>query len=189
MGMGDRVPPPAQVLNAPTIPRPGTPPSPGSFQKPGQTWDELFKARDELWAGRVESEKDRQRRQNRERQPPRKKANWFEWRKNSAGIFVRHHLTRGEAEEAFGFYKQPNQIRYHARSNQWDFADDFNSYSMGHDSAMPSRPKISDYDDDEFFEEEHHTQPWVTTMRSAASTSSKLQGDLEDGEVVEGMVS
>jgi hypothetical protein len=54
---------------------------------------------------------------------------------------------------------------------------------------MPSRPKISDYDDDEFFEEEHHTQPWVTTMRSAASTSSKLQGDLEDGEVVEGMVS
>ena len=137
--------------------RPPTPPSPGSSQEPGQTCQELFKARDELWAGRVESEKDHERRENRERQPPTKHARWFEWRANSAGILIRHRLTRRESEDAFDSYIAPHQCRYHARSNGWDFCDDFDQKPPPHDLTSPM---IGDYDDDEFYED-YHPEPFA----------------------------
>ena len=127
------------------------PPSPGSSQKPGQTCKEFFKARDELWAGRVESEKDCERRENRERQPPEKHARWFEWQENSAGILIRHHLTRRESEDAFAFYTAPNQCRYHARSNEWDFCDDFDEKLSQH---KLTKPMLGEYKDNEFYKYE-----------------------------------
>ena len=155
--------------------------------KAGQTWDAFFKARDELWAGRAESDKDRQRRENRERQRPQKKSNWFEWREDSPGQFIRHGLTRREAEHAFEVYSEPNQQRYHARSNEWDFAEDFDA-PKGRDESTRPKMRASDYDDPEFWEEDYELHPgWISqepARQGEASTSSKRQRDLEDEEVV-----
>ena len=87
-----------------------------------------------------------------------KKSNWFEWQENLAGNFIRRCLTRCEAEEAFDFYKEPFQYRYHVRSNEWDFADDFDPRPKEHNSALPKMFDLEDHND-EFFD---IAQPSVT---------------------------
>ena len=117
-----------------SLSRPGTPPSPHSGQKPGQTWQEFFKARDERRAQRTETAKEREVRISRERNPGTRKATFFEWLENSAGEYIRHRLPRGEGLRLFDYY-HPDQRKYDAANNIWDYCEDFAENPASYDDS------------------------------------------------------
>jgi hypothetical protein len=82
----------------PTPIRAGTPPASNSHQRPGQTWQAFFKEMDAQNTDRIKTEtsKQRQAREARQRQPATKNASFYEWRKNSAGDWICHHVDSGE---------------------------------------------------------------------------------------------
>jgi hypothetical protein len=128
---------PARLLHSPTPATPysstarpssparvGTPPSPDSGQRPGQTWQEFFKERDERRARRPETDRERTARQARERQPGRNKSNFFEWRRNSAHEWIRHKLPRKEGQRLLEDVIE-GECRYDAATDTWDICEDF----------------------------------------------------------------
>jgi hypothetical protein len=108
-------------------PRSGTPPPPNSGQRLGETWQEFFARRQERYSKIVETEQQRQARENRDRNPGYRHAGIFEWKRNSADVLIRTKARRIEFEELREHYS-PSQTRFDAYANEWDFCEEFGEY-------------------------------------------------------------
>jgi hypothetical protein len=78
---------------------------------------------------KVESPRDRQARESRERYPGVKNAKVYEWeKKQSSGgreVYQRVRVNKKRNEDVYCFYK-PYQRLFNAFANEWDLCDEFN---------------------------------------------------------------
>ncbi|KZP22576.1 hypothetical protein FIBSPDRAFT_890215 [Athelia psychrophila] len=111
--------------------RDGPEPHTQSRQLRGETWQEFF-AREEVWQKNreaTETAEDRRARLYRAEQqkshplPGKRGPKVFEWEEDS-GYWLRELLTRGLADDRFGYYPD-SQCRYNAFRKEWDLCKAF----------------------------------------------------------------
>ena len=118
-------------------------------------FDDFFSARDKRQAEmiRVESARDRQRRESHERDRPIKNTTMYTWEKvrSSGGreLYMRVRVNKREHEDVYDRYGRSERL-YNAASNEWDFCEDF-CFPAGPDDSQPDSDSEEDieYNDDE----------------------------------------
>jgi hypothetical protein len=97
---------------------------------------------------KVESPRDREARESREKNPGVKNAKVYEWEKTQSSggreVYQRVRVNKKRNEDVYCFYK-PYQRLFNAFANEWDVCDEFN---FGNEDAYQSDSDIgSEYDD------------------------------------------
>lgn len=114
-------------------------------------FDDFFTARARRQAEliKLESSRDRQRRESRERNPGIMNSTMYAWEKtrSSGGqeLYMRVRVNKKRNEDVYSEYRS-SQRCYNAFSNEWDFCRDFH---FGSESSDPGYD--SDSDSDDFF--------------------------------------
>ena len=117
-------------------------------------FDDFFSAREKRQAEmiKLESAKDRQRRESRERDRPIKNTTMYTWEKvrSSGGreLYMRVRVNKREHEDVYDRYRKTERL-YNALSNEWDFCEDFCFPTAAGDSQPDS-----DHDDDTEYDDE-----------------------------------
>jgi len=140
-------------------------------KKPFNHYNDFFAARkkrqEELM--KLESPRDRQRRESREKQPAVKSATVFVWEKShSSGgceVYQRVKANKKENEDIYCHYKRYQRI-YNAFANEWDFCTDFR-FGVD-DEHVVSDDSDDDYEDPrypaDFVSQPTHSAPLTAPM-------------------------
>ena len=121
-------------------------------------FDDFFSAREKRQAEmiRVESIRDRQRRESRDRDRPIKNTTMYTWEKvrSSGGreLYMRVRVSKRQHEDIYSMYGKSQRL-YNAASNEWDFCKDF-----CFPAATDSQPE-SDSDEDTDSEYNYNKPP------------------------------
>lgn len=131
-------------------------------------FDDFFSAREKRQAEmiRMESVKDRQRRESRIRDRPIKNTTMYVWQKirSSGGreLYMRVRANKRDHENVYDQYG-PTKRLYNAASNEWDFCKDFSfPAAEGEHDSGPDSDGDTDYSDDEplqFISEHRNLSP------------------------------
>jgi hypothetical protein len=117
-------------------------------------FDDFFSAREKRQAEmiRMESAKDRQRRESRDRDRPIKNTTMYTWEKvrSSGGreLYMRVRVNKRQHEDVYNMYGRTERL-YNAASNEWDFCKDFSFPAVGEADPDPDPDYDTDYSDDE----------------------------------------
>ena len=106
---------------------------------------------------KTETEKNRQARESREKQPGVVNAKVYEWIKTQSSggqeVYKRVKVNKKRNEDVYCFYK-PYQRLFNAFANEWDLGEELNFGNKdGHDSDFEAD------DDDPYYPKNFHSQP------------------------------
>jgi hypothetical protein len=108
---------------------------------------------------KVESDRDRQIRESRARNPGVKKANVYEWEKTQSSggreVYRRVKVNKKRNEDVYCFYK-PYQRLYNAFANEWDLFEDF---CFGKKDGDDSDSDLDEDDDEQSYPKNSVSRP------------------------------
>ena len=149
-------------------------------------FDDFFNARDKRQAEliKLESSRERQRRESHEKNPGVKNATMYTWEKtlSSGGqeLYMRVRVNKKCNEEVYLDYR-PSQRRYNAFSNEWDFCHEFNFGSdRGYDSDSDSEDYDLEYDNPIEDGHEDINNFSATPPRPSSAQGGAMDTDMDD---------
>ena len=138
-------------------------------------WLTFRACRDEQWAQKVETPREKQDHKTREKQPSTLgKVNVYHWVENDDGQCVHMLLTCREMEDVLEIYKY--QIFYDSRYNKWDCSTDFGDYNNDDDNPNPN----SNPDPETFVPADFKTSNAPMPSNQVEGASSKMHTPLLD---------
>jgi hypothetical protein len=147
-----------------------------SLSKGVASYEPFFARRRERKERALESEsaKDKQKRENRERVPPKSKVMIFEWKKDADNLYTRVRVTKSEYEDCFERHGK-NQRRYDSFYNEWDMCTDFGVLDASDIAALDEEDDI--YGPARAMHKTPNPPPETTAKISGLDVSSISQPD------------